>query len=214
MEAFYVSIIFLGVLLVIGSLFFIAMDRVNGKDFFIEFDRKKDEMFNLIQDSEEMIQELNRMSDYVVSIIAEKNQEYFNKQAISMKKEPIVQSADIKDDKVQEQIAKTVSIPGEEVQVETSQYLQDEKEKNPEVPVIASDGNNTDVITKMVNTQFSHNNMAEGNGNSDLPKSKLVLNSRRREVLKLIEQGLSNDEICDKLKIGKGEIGLIRGLSK
>ena len=66
----------------------------------------------------------------------------------------------------------------------------------------------------MVNTQFSHNNTAAGNEKDDMPKSKLVLNSNRREVLKLIEQGLSNDEICDKLKIGKGEIGLIRGLSK
>ncbi|MDF2986664.1 MAG: hypothetical protein K0R50_2174, partial [Eubacterium sp.] len=79
MEAFYVSIIFLGVLLVIGSLFFIAMDKVNGKDFFKEFDRKKEEMFNLIQDSEEMVQELNRLSDYVVNVISDKNQEFFEK---------------------------------------------------------------------------------------------------------------------------------------
>ncbi|MDF2884508.1 MAG: response regulator containing a CheY-like receiver domain and an DNA-binding domain, partial [Clostridiaceae bacterium] len=45
-------------------------------------------------------------------------------------------------------------------------------------------------------------------------KSKLVLNGKRREVLQMIDQGMSNDEIADKLKIGKGEIGLIRGLSK
>ena len=38
MGAFYVSIIFLGILLIIGSLFFIVMDKVNGKDFFKELD--------------------------------------------------------------------------------------------------------------------------------------------------------------------------------
>ncbi len=75
MEAFYVCMIFLGSILVLVSLFFSIMDKVNGKDFFTEFDRKKDEMFTLIADAEEMIQELNKMSDYVIGTISDKSQE-------------------------------------------------------------------------------------------------------------------------------------------
>lgn len=196
MEAFYVSIIFLGVLLVLGSLFFIAMDKVNGKDFFKEFDRKKEEMFNLIQDSEEMVQELNRMSDYVVTVIAEKNQEFFNKSA-SLEKTfvPVLNESK---DQVEEILI--LPSPQETIQSEIAESTLD-VEKEPEVQ-------------RLVNMQFSHNIESVNKESSVNEKSKLVLNSRRREVLKLIEQGLSNDEIADKLKIGKGEIGLIRGLSK
>jgi len=196
MEALYVSIIFLGSLLVIGSLFFIAMDKVNGKDFFKEFDRKKEEMFNLIQDSEEMVQELNRMSDYVVSVVSEKNQEFFNKSAnvilyetavnIDNDEAPIIPSV---------QDIKQSEVPGDTI----SQY----KEPEPEPEA-----------SKAVNTQFSHNSELYNKDSSDIGKSRLVLNNRRREVLLMIEQGLSNDEISEKLKIGKGEIGLIRGLSR
>ncbi len=75
MDAFYVCMIFLGSILVLVSLFFSIMDKVNGKDFFTEFDRKKDEMFTLIADAEEMIQELNKMSDYVIGTISDKSQE-------------------------------------------------------------------------------------------------------------------------------------------
>ncbi|HEY5583624.1 MAG TPA: DNA-binding response regulator [Ruminiclostridium sp.] len=196
MEAFYVSIIFLGGLLVIGSLLFIVMDRVSGKDFFKEFDRKKDEMFGLIQDSEEMIQELNRMSDYVVTVIAEKNQEFFNKSTNIN----INETAIDKEDSVQlskemkNQVQETLNIPISE-KVNQSEISELEAQR-------------------LVNMQFSYNSERYNKDLSNDGKSRLVLNSKRREALQMIEQGLSNDEISDKLKIGKGEIGLIRGLSK
>lgn len=207
MGAFYVTIIFLGVILVAVSLFLIIMDRANGKDFFKEFDRKKDEMFGLIQDSEEMIHELNRMSDYVVTVISEKNQEFFKK----------VKDMD-NQDKVEEK-------PVNKIQNQTQ----------IEEPVISTPELSTEVdkinlqinqdIQKLTNIQ-SYKNMQNGkkpqsdttNETADAKEddekpSKLVLNSRRKQVLQLIEQGLSNDEIAEKMKMGKGEIGLIRGLS-
>ncbi len=207
MGAFYVTIIFLGVILVAVSLFLILMDRANGKDFFKEFDRKKDEMFGLIQDSEEMIHELNRMSDYVVTVISEKNQEFFKK------------AKDMDDqDKVEEK-------PVNQIQ----------QQKQIEEPIISTPELSTEVdkinqqinqdIQKLTNIQ-SYKNMQSGikqqneandeiiDTREDIEKpSKLVLNSRRKQVLHLIEQGFSNDEIAEKMKMGKGEIGLIRGLS-
>jgi Response regulator containing a CheY-like receiver domain and an HTH DNA-binding domain len=225
MDAFYVTIIFMGAVLVAVSLFLIIMDRVNGKDFFKEFDRKKDEMFNLIQDSEEMIHELNRMSDYVVTVIAEKNQEFFNK----------VKDQD-KQENVEIRLTNKQSEPVGQKHME--QVINPEPELAPEVEKINQQISQD--IQKLTNIQ-SYKNMRDGkklksdneqlkdnigygeeviqnqevidNTDNHEKPSKLVLNSRRKEVLQLIEKGLSNDEIAEKLKIGKGEIGLIRGLS-
>ncbi len=207
MGAFYVTIIFLGVILVAVSLFLIIMDRANGKDFFKEFDRKKDEMFGLIQDSEEMIHELNRMSDYVVTVISEKNQEFFKK----------VKDMD-NQDKVEE---KPVNKIQHQTQIE--EPVISTPELSTEVDKINQQINQD--IQKLTNIQ-SYKNAQNGKKpqsdttnetvdakEDDEKPSKLVLNSRRKQVLQLIEQGLSNDEIAEKMKMGKGEIGLIRGLS-
>lgn len=207
MGAFYVTIIFLGVILVAVALFLILMDRANGKDFFKEFDRKKDEMFSLIQDSEEMIHELNRMSDYVVTVISEKNQEFFKK----------VKEMD-NQDKAEE---KSVSKIQEQTHIEEPVVL--DQELSTEVDKINQQINQD--IQKLSNIQ-SYKNMQSGKKQQNdstneivdtkeenEKPSKLVLNSRRKQVLQFIEQGLSNDEIAEKMKIGKGEIGLIRGLS-
>ncbi len=207
MGAFYVTIIFLGVILVAVSLFLILMDRANGKDFFKEFDRKKDEMFGLIQDSEEMIHELNRMSDYVVTVISEKNQEFFKK------------AKDMDDqDKVEEKPVNQI-----QQQIQTEEPVITTPELSTEVDKINQQINQD--IQKLTNIQ-SYKNMQSGikqqnEANDEIidtredneKPSKLVLNSRRKQVLQLIEQGLSNDEIAEKMKMGKGEIGLIRGLS-
>lgn len=285
MNAFFVSMIFLGVLLILGSLFFIVMDRVNGKDFFKEFDRKKEEMFNLIQDSEDMIQELNRMSDYVVTMISEKNQEYFEKinsqknagsyspnsslapqNFVSVPPKHVVNAVipNIKAQEVNipepvqpnydketayventEQLEKKSALNKEfsaedvkkEVKEEAISYeefkaeskndsikdndakqeeFQNQNQQNQE-PLepgkeIVESVEMPTAKERKVNTQMS--GLDERLNETETYKSRLTLNSRRKEVLKLIEQGLTNDEIADKLKIGKGEIGLIRGLSR
>lgn len=193
MEAFFISIIFLGIILIIGSLFFILMDRVNGKDFFQEFDRKKDEMFNLIQESEEMIQELNRMSDYVVTVISEKNQEIINKSMI-----PTAQELGPGMNNTVYTLQQAVSIPQREQKHDSEPEkinagLKEKQQLNAQLP------NN---IPEKIAEDFKN------------IKPKISLKDRRGEVVKMIEQGLSNDEIAGKMKIGKGEIELIRGLSK
>lgn len=202
MEAFFVCIIFLGVLLVLASLFFIMMDRVNGKDFFKEFDRKKEEMFSLIQDSEEMIEELNQMSDYVVSMISEKNQEFFNKF-----------SASEKQDEAKSELEPALNISAEKNKVETIVDPNIRESNAAETKTDVSQPNEVNSI-KVVNTQISNNILEKQEEATNTSRPSLILNSKRREVMKMIEQGLSNDEIAEKMKIGKGEIGLIRGLSR
>ncbi len=233
MGAFYVSIIFVGILLIIGSLIFIAMDKVNGKDFFREFDRKKDEMFNLIQDSEEMIQELNKMSDYVVTMISEKNQEYFEKVnnsvtytpsiPVRIKPIPPVPVTNVPEleltDKAETVIREEVASESQEALQSkapelVSEIVEEAETKEAETEAFKENTKeDTDYREKHeVNKWMS--NITERLTETDANKSRLVLNPKRREVLKMIEQGMSNDEIADKIKIGKGEIDLIRGLSK
>ena len=312
MGAFYVSIIFLGILLIIGSLFFIVMDKVNGKDFFKEFDRKKEEMFNLIQDSEEMLQELNKMSDYVVTSISEKNQEFFEKYNKAQTDNEYYQSAEAlnKGAGVYNQMLRhtpavpvrvnpvpsvpVTKLPVPAMPVESEQVSQAEETsrtgeitnrkevtrkkgrkakediKSNEVikPHKDMDSNEDTKLQEDINSNEDTKLQGDINSNKDIKlqedmdsnedtklqgdinsnediklredinsnenispkedvkpqtdikvnndgnKSRLVLNNKRHEVLKMIEQGMTNDEIADSLKIGKGEINLIRGLSK
>jgi hypothetical protein len=308
MEAFYVSIIFLGIILVVAALFFIIMDKVNGKDFFKEFDRKKDEMFNLIQDSEEMVQELNKMSDYVVTVIDEKNQEFFNKTANHKVQEPLIVIENVKEE--------TKELPA---QAQEEQILL-ETQKNPRHKMLSEDTvvknedlinnkcdvkqiedaepqkgavlyNTKDAVLKyknsglqnkgvvaqnediglqmgsvvyepqkpeklikdnsdqngiQKNSELAENksmdsgviddryltvaNIVEAQKSPDIPynygkdtenhemenprKPKLTLSGKRGEVLQMIEHGLTDEEISEKLRVGKGEVSLIRGLSK
>ncbi len=290
MGAFYVSIIFLGILLIIGSLFFIVMDKVNGKDFFKEFDRKKEEMFNLIQDSEEMLQELNKMSDYVVTSISEKNQEFFDKYnraqaddeyyqpsenlskgagvynqmlrpAVPVRVNPIPsvpvakipvpvmpseieqvsptsgnthtkEAAQKKGRKAKDNIKRQEEIkpnedvnpqqdvkPSEDVKLQQDEKLNEaiilqEAEKHMEHLKVDNDINAQELIQPEEKEFTPLSTGPRSDIEADGNKSKLVLNNKRHEVLKMIEQGMTNDEIADRLKIGKGEINLIRGLSK
>lgn len=305
MNAFYVSIIFLGVILVIAALFFIIMDKANGKDFFKELDRKKDEMFNLIQDSEEMVHELNKMSDYVVTVISEKNQEFFEKNSNLNKQEEVIEIENV----TEEQEKLSTNIPDNQVLLDAKesanesklsedndlnavknedlsknnkaavlynkkdsvlQYknsVQQNKElisegdsiglgrsgvvyepqnaktiskenelsnktENIDLPtpnIIDSPENNTEDNTDIDNSQLTQNNSnivdnpttTSKNDNKDInshepidhKKSKLTLSGNRAEVLKMIESGLTDEEISEKLRVGKGEISLIRGLS-
>ncbi|WP_244648362.1 hypothetical protein [Ruminiclostridium herbifermentans] len=318
MEAFYVSIIFIGSILVIAALFFIIMDKVNGKDFFKEFDRKKDEMFNLIQDSEEMIQELNKMSDYVVTVIEEKNKEFFSKNANLKVQKPQIAIEDVKEDirelppqtkgeqllldnqksAKQEVLTENTLVEDEDSDngVDYANHIEETEPQKVTVPINTKNAvlkyknsglqnkdkfsqnedfelNMSSVVyepqksDKLVKDNFDNNrdknkdkngfkkyselaqeeeiskdnritddkyltevNIEEtqkapddsmNNGKEpenheieNQKKSRLTLSGKRGEVLQLIEIGMSDDEISEKLKVGKGEVRLIRGLSK
>lgn len=371
MEAFYVCMIFLGSILVLVSLFFSIMDKVNGKDFFTEFDRKKDEMFTLIAEAEEMIQELNKMSDYVISTISDKNEELMQLQhraskikgntfdvskvstsnvakadksnvnkvnasnvakaetsnvnkvnasnvakadTLNVKKADVAKSSkvdglgkestvnasddntsnttiidkakasklDTEDSKVENaktdnnvlytqkeeavkvggvdapntsmmDTANTSIIPTQKVntgttytapltndsiedRVEVSSeglrklqsmtpshhdgtqaeqlntYLQSSEQVNDfHQKAIFSQQKIDNIETSTYHTISSYNN---GINVSDIDNTRLSVNDKRREALILIKKGLSNSEISEKLKIGKGEVALLRGLSK
>ena len=76
MEGFYVSIIFLGIMLVVFSLGWIAMDRKTTAESARDINDKKDNLVEIINDAELMVQELNKFSDYIISRLEMKNKEF------------------------------------------------------------------------------------------------------------------------------------------
>lgn len=75
MTGFYSSIIFIGVVIMLASLIWIAVDKKNVLDTEARMDEKKTELIRLVNDAEMMIEELNKFSDYVVTQIEEKSNE-------------------------------------------------------------------------------------------------------------------------------------------
>jgi exonuclease VII small subunit len=75
MSGFYVSLIFIGILLVLFSLACIFLDKRKVFQFTRNFEDKKQELVEIIQDAEQMIEELNRFSDYIVNQMDLKNEE-------------------------------------------------------------------------------------------------------------------------------------------
>ena len=86
MNGFYVSFVFLGVLLVAFSLVWIFLDKKKAFNFVKSFDKKKQELIEIISDAEEMIEELNKFSEYIVHTMDLKNEELNKNLKIAEKK--------------------------------------------------------------------------------------------------------------------------------
>ena len=75
MNQFYVSLIFIGILLITFSLILVLLDKKKVFGFARNYERKKQELIEIINDAEQMIEELNKFSDYIVTQMDFKNEE-------------------------------------------------------------------------------------------------------------------------------------------
>lgn len=75
MNQFYVCIIFIGIMLILVSLGMIAYDRKKGYDYSTKLIDKKEELEAIISDADQMINEMNKFSDYIVTQMELKNEE-------------------------------------------------------------------------------------------------------------------------------------------
>lgn len=75
MRQFYVGLIFLGILIIIFILLLVLLDRKKAFNFVQNYEKKKQELVEVIYDAEQMIEELNKFSDYVVTQMDFKNEE-------------------------------------------------------------------------------------------------------------------------------------------
>lgn len=79
MNQFYVSIVFLGIILIVTALMWVVLDRKRAHDHIKHLDEKKEELVKVINDAELMLDELNKFSDYIITQINNKNDELSDK---------------------------------------------------------------------------------------------------------------------------------------
>lgn len=209
MTQFYVSIIFLGILLIGISIVLVAYDKKRSADKAADIGAKKQELVGIINDADEMIQELNKFSDYVVSQINLKNEEM----SLSLKKyEEQIESlnARISENLEIMQKADSVSQPLQKVVngnlSENNSIVKEEGEP-------FRYGNDLVIDSKMFENAYQpvHTTSRQ----TVRSKDKVIpINSRHKEVIRLATGGMNSTEIAKQLKMGKGEIQLILDLNK
>ncbi len=213
MSGFYVSLIFVGILLVLVSIILILIDKKSVFIFRKTFDDKKQELVEIINDAEQMIDELNRFSDYIVSQIDEKNEELnvsikgaeekisalkskataISKTITATSKKSIKGDSDDSDDTV---IETKDSMAGEATKAQRQSDTGSVLPQNSVAAVEAYSRSET-MPSKTIKSR----------------RDKVIpFNSKHSEVLRLSKQGMEGTEIAKSLNMGKGEVELIIGL--
>lgn len=199
MNSLYVSIIFLGTMLIIVSLFWILYDWKKSGDYSNQLEKKKQELVGIIGDAEQMVEEMNRFSDYIVNQMDFKNEEL----CLSLKK-------------IDEKI-KHINLTVNEKETAVIQPM--EKVVNGNAvdicikPIEPPTGQSSDLIIE--NMELESMDIVYLNNRGSKAKDKVIpLNSKYKEVIQLAGRGFSNTEIARRLNMGKGEVQLILDMNK
>lgn len=209
MNPFYVSIIFLGIMLIVFSFVWILYDKKKGFDYQKKIDEKKKELIDIIEDAEQMVEELNKFSDYVITQMDIKNEE-LNK---NLKKfEDKVDSINNKAIKEVEKKVEKKAYPKKSLNKVVNGSELDIQVK-AEVPLLKY--NNEKAIDK-IDSESTNSPVKKNSKTQNSKKDKVIplKSSKHKEVMQLAEEGFSETEIARKLNVGKGEIQLILGLYK
>ncbi len=200
MNQFYVSIIFLGIMLIIVSLTWIALDRKRSYDYSGKLEDQKNEMIGIIEDAEQMITELNKFSDYIVTQMDLKNEEL----NVSLK---------TIDEKIRQ-------INGRIHELPESKGMKAEKVVNGSTvdvfvkPPLPFNNYSNDLVIDSISFENTAGHM-EGHRAQAKTREKVVpINNKYNEVLQLSQKGMSDTEIAKTLSMGKGEIMLILEMNK
>ena len=196
MNQFYVSIIFLGIILILVSLAAIAYDRKKSNDRSKQLDRKREELIGIIADAEQMIEELNKFSDYMITQMNLKNEEL---------------SSNLK--LVEEKLAQ-LDLKAHEG-CETAACAEDKVVNS--APALPSSvlhqplfKGKSDLLIDSLGSISGPAPFGRGEN-----KEKVVpMNTKHKKVLQLADKGLTHTEIARALSMGKGEIQLILELNK
>lgn len=216
MNGFYVSMIFLGMLLIIVSLISIFLDKRKVFNFIKGFDEKRQELSEIIGDAEQMIDELNRFSDYIVTQMDLKNEE-LNRN---------LQEAEVRVKTLNGRIS-TVNIASDAVPEAEIDVMETEIAYNISCATavssaaMSSASMNGGAIESLPLSTADAASVAYGRSERfkstvAVKKNEKVIpfNSRYLEVIRLAGEGLGNLDIARKLHMGKGEVELIIGLRK
>lgn len=213
MNGFFVSMVFFGVLLVIFSLICIFLDKKKVFSFIKTYDEKKQNLVEIMNDAEEMIEELNRFSDYIVNQMDLKNEELSmnlktaeekvgalkeKTRAICSETEEFARMDRIECGKTVEMVGAPAVAVSEEAYLEAAYS---EAACIEQIPVaIAVNGEELDIIPQKLPIRKN--------------EKVIPINNRYSEVIRLSTEGMSGLEIAKGLNMGKGEVELILGLRK
>ncbi|MCX7772701.1 MAG: hypothetical protein N2376_06265 [Clostridia bacterium] len=184
MAVFFTCIILIGSGITVFALLLMLAEKRRLHDYRTDLKEKKDDLIKVIEDAEELISEMNRFSDYVVTQIEEKNNSLA--QTISeadlriellsspqMFERPVSQSATFYDEAA------------------ISRILEEEK-LAPIEAAASSEAYQAPVRKGKV----------------------LTFDLKRREIMNLAKKGLDSTEIAKLLNCGKGEIELIARMGR
>jgi len=174
-------------------------DKKEAYDLELRMDEKKAELLEILTDAEEMIEELNKFSDYVITRVEEKNSEMDLK---FVEAEKLLKTIKTEMDAISNFYKKEA---GNSNSFEPNSMILDTE--------LIDEYNSANINN---NESFAASNK-ETEDDKSLSKSEekvVTLNSKHKEVLMLAKKGLNETEIAKKLNIGKGEIQLILGVNK
>lgn len=209
MIQFYLNMIFFGIIIVLSAVVWTIYDwrkSIKKKNI---FEKQKDDFLEIISGADQMIDELNKLSGYIVNIIEKSSEELDEKmrnieQKIEYMKLLAEKGAKVSDGTVTDSNEKE-KIDGYNNASQPALVDGCEYKENPDID---SKDNITDIQQHRGN-DFNASRL-EGKGE----KKVLKLNNKSRQVIDMAKNGFDDTEIAKRLNIGKGEIELILGINK
>lgn len=187
MEAFFVSIILIGILVVCFALVWMVIEKKRAMDYRLEIDERRYELMQIIEDADQLLTEMNNFSSYIVDQMEEKQQSI----------EFSLHKAEQRIEQLFDMYIKPVHVPE---MLDVTKEIKEQTEK-----II-----NNKEIKNEVNSEIEENIEIEESILSSRKKGKLIpFDERKREVIKLHKKGISSTEIAKMFDMGKGEIELI-----
>ena len=221
MNQFYVGLIFIGIILISFSLILVLFEKRKVFKFLKHYEEKKQELVEIIYDAEQMIEELNKFSDYIVTQMDFKNEEL----SMNLKKaHEEIRALNLKSQsncRLSEEVKTSHETEiNEDLKSETNMEVRQE---------IAVNGNyntpvdlpeplfklNSDIEIENLNFEKSSlNGNTEYKSQSVRYDKVIPINNKYNEVLRLSKCGMAEVDIARRLNMGKGEIQLILELNK
>ncbi len=228
MNQFYTGLIFTGIAMIIASLLWIFADWRRSKLNLSAVDQKKQELQSIIEDADQMIQELNKLSDYIFSNVEEKSamlNQTLSTIQIAMAKNPIIAEDKSSKPKDKFSVLKDNIEHLEETQdlsIENTDASEKETIRGENMVVSESNSQqiNSDITYMQAQKLYEINKKpldkaqkTQENQTSDkdykISRKKMDMNQKHIKVINLSQSGLSDIEIAKHLNMGYGEVQLI-----
>lgn len=180
-----------GIFVVMITSIIIFLDKLKGEDIYLNLEMKEQELKKVMEDADEVISEINYISDVVVTEIEDKVRNMQNiSQAIH-------------------NMNTYTAVPVQASQAKDTYTSMQQMPQN----VVLNDNRNYDM--PQTRKDLSHINMQNGQQKNESPVSvernerESKLNTKQKKVFDYAAQGMSVAEIAKKMNMGQGEVMLI-----